>query len=220
MGIVVILIGVILLLSTTGALELRSVWGLVALLFVFVGLWTLIRSEFRNLVGPVMVIAIAGTFFLRNVGILPDEVISVWWPLFIVLFGLLLVINRSRRQQRRRLEGDASGEIAAAAIFGGDSRRLVTDTFTGAELITIFGDTMVDLRDSDIRSRPAIIETVTLFGDTEIRVPDDWTVRVETLNVFGETIDRRPRSAGRGSDSPPDLIVTGVTLFGETEISD
>ena len=173
-GTVIVLIGIILLLSTTGFVEMRSVWGWIAALFVLVGVWALIRSEFRNLVGPIMVIAIAGAFFLRNVGILPDGVIGTWWPLFVVLFGLLIMINRSRRRQRIRLEGHGAGEVTSVAVFGSDERRPVTERFTGGELVA----------------------------------------------VFGETSDRRRRGGERDATDDPELIVTGIALFGDIEIRD
>ncbi|WP_153555099.1 LiaF domain-containing protein [Halomicrobium sp. LC1Hm] len=221
-GTVIVLIGLVLLLSTTGLVEMRSVWGWIAALFVLIGVWALIRSEFRNLVGPAMVIAIAGTFFLRNVGVVPDGAIGTWWPLFVVLFGVLVMINRSRRRQRIALEGHrAADELIAIAIFGTDERRVSTDQFTGAELVSVFGDAVIDLRESSVRTRPAIIETVSVFGDAEVRVPDAWDVRIETLNVFGDTTDRRPQGpANRAKKDEPELIVTGIAMFGDIQIRD
>ena len=221
-GLVIILIGVILLLSTTGLVEMRSVWGWIALLFVIVGMWGLISSGFQNIVGPVMIIAIAGTFFLRNVGLIEDGIIGMWWPLFVVLFGVLVMINRSRRRRRFRTAGtDIASEVSVVSVFGSDDRRIATDAFTSAEVVTVFGDGLLDLRDSAIQSPPAIVEATSVFGDAEIRVPIDWTVHLETMSVFGETIDRRPRSESVvPSDGEPDLIVTGIALFGEIEIRD
>ena len=217
-GTVIVLIGIVLLLSTTGFVRMRSVWGWIAALFVLVGAWALVRSEFRNLVGPVMIIAIAGTFFLRNVGLLPDGVIGTWWPLFVVLFGLLIMINRSRRRQRIRLEGHGAGEVTSVAVFGTDERRPVTERFTGGELVAVFGDARLDLSDASVRVRPAIVETITVFGSAEIRVPEGWDVRLETLSVFGETSDRRRGGDKRDSTDDPELIVTGIALFGDIEL--
>ncbi len=221
-GSIIILIGILLLLSTTGVLEFRSVWDWVPLLFVLLGVWALVRSEFRNLVGPVMIIAIAGTLFARNFGVLSDDTIGTWWPLFIVLFGVLIMINRSRRRQRIRLEGySGADEIITIGVFGTDERRLTTTQFTGAELISVFGDAILDLRDASVRTPPAIVETVSVFGDAELRVPNEWTVRLEVLTVFGDTVDRRPAGKEtRKERDEPDLIVTGVSLFGDIGIRD
>ncbi|MFP9190950.1 LiaF transmembrane domain-containing protein [Natrialbaceae archaeon A-CW1-1] len=221
-GSVIVLIGLVLLLSTTGLVEMRSVWGWIAALFVLVGMWALIRSEFHNLVGPVMIIAIAGTFFLRNVGVLPDDAIGTWWPLFVIIFGVLLMISRSRRRQRIRLEGiDAIGEVSVVSVFGGDERRITTDRFTGAELVAVFGDGELDLRDASVKTRPAIVEVVSVFGDAELRVPPEWEVRFETISILGDITDRRPRhDESWKADGDPDLIVSGVAFLGDIEIRD
>lgn len=220
-GGVIVLIGIVLLLSTTGVIAMRSVWGWIAAIFVLVGVWGLVASNFRNLVGPVMIVAIAGAFLLRNLGLIEDGVIGSWWPLFVVLFGLLIVISRSRRRQRVRLEGSAAGEVTLVSVFGTDTRRLGTDRFTGAELIAVFGDSELDLRDAAIPVRPAVVEVISIFGDAELRIPDDWDVHIETLNIFGDTDDRRPRrTEADTSDTKPAVIVTGVSVFGDITVLD
>lgn len=221
-GGIIVLIGVLLLLATTDVIEFTSVWEWVPLIFVLLGVWALIRSRFRNLVGPMMIIAIAGSFLLRNLGVIPDGVISTWWPLFVVLLGVLIMFNRSRRRQRVRLEGvGTASETVAIAVFGSDERRLRTTDFTGGEVVSVFGSAIIDLREADIRARPAVIEAVAVFGDSEIRVPREWDVRLETLSVFGDTADRRPEPDEAGpSGEQPHLVVTGVSLFGDIHIRD
>lgn len=221
-GGLIVLIGVLLLLATTDVIEITTVWEWVPLLFVLLGVWALLWSGFRNLVGPVMVIAIAGTFFLRNIGVLPDGTLSTWWPLFVILFGILLMFNRSRRRQRLRLEGGGTAtETVVIALFDNDERRLQTAQFTGGEIFSLFGSAIIDLRDADIRSKPAVIETIAIFGDAEVRVPQEWDVRLETLNLLGDTTDRRPESGETDpSGEHPHLVVTGVSLFGDIDIRD
>lgn len=223
-GTLIILIGLLLLLTTTDVIEIESIWEWIPLVFVLIGVWALLRSRFRNLVGPVMIIAIAGVFFLRNVGLIPDDAIGTWWPLFIVLFGLLIIINRSRRRQRIRLEGSTDAkEVTAIGVFGTDERRLSTDRFTGAELIAIFGDALLDLRNAGTRNQPAIIEVASIFGDVEIRTTTETEVKLEVLNIFGETRDRRPVSDAEestGDEADPELIITGVAIFGDVTVRD
>lgn len=221
-GTVIVLIGIVLLLATTDVVEMRSVWGWIAALFVLIGLWALIQSEFRNLVGPVMVIAIAGTFFVRNIGLLSDGVIATWWPLFVVLFGILVMISRSRRRQRIQLEGlDSLGEVSVISVFGTDDRQISSTEFKGAEMVAVFGDSRLDLTRTELGTRPGILEVSVAFGEAEIRVPAYWDVRLETMSIFGDVRDRRPDpSMEHRPDGQPDLIVTGVAIFGDIEIRD
>ena len=224
-GGLVILIGVLLLLSTTGIAETDTLWDWVPALFVLLGVWAILRSDFRNLTGPVMVVAIAGTFLLRNLGLVSDAAIGTWWPLFLVLFGVLIVVNRSRRQRRlQHASVDADGELTAVGVFGGGDRRLSTDAFTGAEIVAVFGGVDLDLRDVSIPTPPAVVETVCLFGGSEIRVPEDWEVRLDVLALFGDASDSRPRRAKSADEADetgePDLVVTGLVLFGGVEVLD
>ena len=221
-GTVIVGVGILLLFATTGLVEMRSIWGWIALLFVLVGVWSLVQSEFRNLVGPVMVIAIAGTFFLRNVGLVPDGVIGTWWPVFVILFGVLVMVSRSRRRQRIQLEGVGGlGEVSVVSVFGSDDRRISTDRFAGAEVVAVFGDARLDLTEAGLGTRPAILEVTSAFGDAEIRVPREWNVRIDTMSIFGSVRDRRPDHGGvEASDSELDAIITGVALFGDIELRD
>lgn len=219
-GGLVILIGVVLLLSTTGVVETESIWAWLPLPFILLGVWALLRSEFRNLTGPVMIIAIAGAFQLRNLGLIADDAIGTWWPLFVVLFGVLIVVSRSRRRTRVQL-ADSVGEPTVVGVFGSGNQRLTTDRFTGAELVAVFGDAVVDVRNASVPLRPAVVEAVSIFGDVEVRVPDDWTVRFDVLAVFGDVRDDRPRDAtADDGSSDPELVVTGVSIFGDITVRD
>lgn len=215
-GGLIVLVGLLLLATTTGVARVDSVWAWLPAVFVLLGAWALLRSEFRNLTGPVMIIAIAGTFLLRNLGLVSDGSIGTWWPLFVVLFGLLVVVSRSRRRRRVQLTG-VDGEVTGVAIFGDSRRRFTGDQFGGGELVSVFGDVDVDLRDVGRQLVPAIIETVTVFGDTELTVPEEWSVRFEVVSLFGSAHDTRTDAKSSGD---PDLIVTGIALFGDVEVRD
>lgn len=222
-GGILILVGILLLLATTDTISFTSVWQVGPLLFVLLGLWVLVASEFRNLVGPVMVIAIAGAFFARNIGLIEEGILGTWWPLFVVLLGVLVIISRSRRRQRVRLDGQRGArEARVFAVFGTDEQRLQTDVLGGGELVAIFGDARVDLRDVAPPAVPVVLEVISIFGDAEVRVPADWDVTLETLTIFGETIDRRPRGdeSDRERTERPEVIVTGIALFGDIEVRD
>lgn len=218
-GLIIIVIGALLLLSTTDTVEVASWWAIVPALFVVLGLFALIKSGFRNLVGPVMVIAIAGAFLLRSLGIIDPGVISTWWPLFIILFGVLLIINRSKRRKRVKFELDSSGELAAVAVFGSADRRIASERFADAEVAAIFGDVRLDLRDSTVVDLPAIVDAVSIFGDVELVVPEEWAVELEVMTIFGDTTDRRPRS-GTAQARDTDLVVSGVAIFGDIAVRD
>lgn len=210
----VVLVGVLLLLSTTDAVPTASLWAWFPALFVLLGLWALVGSGFRNVTGPVMVVAVAGTFLLRNLGYVTDEAIGTYWPLFVVLFGVLLFLGRSRG--RSVTATGADGGFTAISVFGGGSQR-VTGEFAGGEAVAVFGGPEIDLRDATVADPPAVVEVVAVFGGAEIRVPEDWDVSLDVLAIFGGADDARRRGESTGD---PDLVVTGVVLFGGVELLD
>ncbi len=220
------LVGVLLLLGTTGVFETDSLWDWFPVVFVLLGVWVLVVSSFRNLTGPVMLIAVAGTFLLRNLGFITNEELATWWPLFIVLLGVLIIVSRFRRQRRVERAGAEDGETTAIAVFSGDERRLTTDRFTGAELVAVFGDVYLDLRDVSVPTPPAVVEIVCIFGDVEVRVPDDWEVRRDVLVLLGDVSDKRPpgkketETGGRREDDEEELVLTGFVMFGDVKIRD
>lgn len=105
------------------------------------------------------------------------------------------------------------------SVFGGNDRQITSDRFTGVELFALFRESVLDLRDSSVRTRPANVEAVGVFGGVEIRVPSGWEVRINTISALGSPTDRRRRLAGdHETDDNPNLIISGIALFGGIEI--
>ena len=218
-GVLIILIGGFLLLWTTGTIEAQLFWAWIPALFVLLGVWALVRSGVQNIVGPVMLIAIAGAFLLRSLNLIEAGIIGTYWPVFIILFGLLVIINRYRRRRRIEVQDIDVQGVTSIGIFGNDRRRITSDIFADAEAVSIFGDAEVDLRDCTIEDPPAHVEVTAIFGDVELRVPEEWRVDLRVMNLFGDVIDRRPRSTVEQSTESM-LIVNGTAVFGDVELRD
>lgn len=217
-GGLIILVGVLLLLSTTDALATESLWDFLPAVFVLLGLWALVQSRFRNLTGPVMVIAIAGTYQAKALGYVTDEHIGTWWPLFVVLFGLLVLVGRNRRARRAESTTTSDGTVSLVSLFSGTQRRVTSSGFRGADIFVAFGGAELDLRDADTPTETADVECLVAFGGAEVNVPDDWRVELDVLNIFGGSEDERPRRAGEDTGDPH-LVVTGLALFGGVTVS-
>lgn len=217
-GLLVVLVGVLLLLGTTGAYDVGRLWRYVPSLFVLLGLWAIVRSDFRNLGGPVILIAVAGTIQLFALDLITGETVSTWWPLLVVLFGLAILFGHWRR--RSRVPTVSADDFDLLAVFGGAERRVASDAFTGGSATAVFGGVEVDLRDAEIADPPAVVTAIALFGGAELVVPEDWTVAVDVLPLFGAVEDdrRRPPADAERRDGP-DLVVTGLAAFGGISVS-
>ncbi|MFC4544049.1 LiaF domain-containing protein [Halosolutus amylolyticus] len=214
LGAIVILVGVLLLLETTGISPTRNALLYVPSLFVLVGVWALVQSRFRNLVGPVVLIAVAGAWQLVAIDYATVDQVVVFWPVLVIAFGLSIVLG----QFRSRVRATDDAFTSAFAAFGGVEKRNTSSAFTGADLTAVFGGTELDLRDADLAERPARVNAVAMFGGVDVVVPREWNVQLDVLPVLGGASDDRPRREDHHDGI--DLVVTGFAAFGGVTVTD
>ena len=213
-GAVVVLIGLLLLLQTTGLFSTSGLLVYIPSLFVGVGIWALVQSRFRNIGGPLVFIVVGGAWQLVTLGYATADEVFAFWPVLLIVFGFSVILG----QVRSRVRKTDAGFTTAFAAFGGVEKRNTSNAFEGADLTAIFGGTELDLRDVSLEERPAQINAVTLFGGVDVIVPRDWNVQLDVLPVLGGASDDRPR--GENVHEDVDLIVTGFAAFGGITITD
>jgi hypothetical protein len=213
LGALIVLVGIVLLADTTGLFDTRFLFRYIPSLFVLLGVYALVRSGFRSIFGPLVVIIIAGVWQLTALDLVAAADVVDLWPVFIILFGLSLVLSQFRSPPT----GTASAHVTGFGIFGGSERRVTTDRFTGANLTAIFGGAELDLRDATVAEQPAHVGCVALFGGVEVRVPETWNVEMDVLPLFGGASDERPRR--ERDHEGVDLVVTGIAAFGGVEVN-
>lgn len=214
LGALVILVGVVLLLDTTGVYETRPLLEYVPALFILLGVYALWRGGLRNFFGPLIVIVLASAWQLAAVDIVEWEELWDFWPVFLIFFGLSLVLS-----VWRRTPGETSANhVSSFAIFGGSEKRSNSKEFSGADLTALFGGAELDLRDAAVADPPARISAIAMFGGVEVTVPRDWNVQLEVLPIFGGASDERPHRPEE--HETVDLVVSGFAAFGGVGIND
>ena len=218
-GSVIVLIGVFFLLDTTDVLETSQVFLFVPSVVIALGLYMLIRHRFRHLFGPGVVLLFGIAWQLVALDYYSfGELFGTYWPVLIILFGLSLLVQRRRDATRRshvQTSGDDS-DVEILSIFGDGERRVSSDRFTHADLTVLFGEGRLDLRDATVHGT-ADVDAVVVFGDVEILVPESWDVRFDTTAVLGDVTDRR---SSQPDKDVPDLVVSGVPVFGDITVRD
>ncbi len=143
--------------------------------------------------------------------VLRDYDISFWdlWPVILIIIGLGFIFRQSRN---RPIGRDSFDDMA---IFGGNEKVVTSHNFKGGKATSIFGGSVIDLRKCQLGENP-VIDVFTMFGGCEIKVPEDWEVRVDVMTILGGFEDKR-RGAVAIDDSKT-LIVKGFTMFGGGEI--
>ncbi|MFB6105436.1 MAG: hypothetical protein ABEJ70_00545 [Halobacteriaceae archaeon] len=214
-GALVVLLGVLLLLRTTGVYDGTGLLVYVPSLFVLLGLYNLVRSGFRNVVGPTVLVLVAGAWQLVALDYLSWGEVGQFWPVFVILGGLAVLLGPLRR---RRPPGTSEGVVTGFGLFGGVERRVTARAFEGADLLAVFGGVELDLRDAEVAERPAHVTATALFGGVEVIAPREWNVRMEVFPIFGGAEDERARS--ERTHEEVDLVVSGFVAFGGVSVSD
>ncbi len=103
--------------------------------------------------------------------------------------------------------------VDIVAIMGRDHRVINTPEFRGGQMTSVMGRSELDLRTATIApGQDVTIEVFMLMGGATIRVPEGWTVDVNTTRIMGDVKDRR--TGVRDSAGAPRLIIRGFIMMG------
>jgi len=139
-------------------------------------------------------------------------------PMVVVAVGIFIVVKALKQNRGVPPELARSEDfVQGMAIFGGFKRRVLTQAFKGGELTAIFGGFELDLRQAAMEAGEARIDVFVLFGGGEIRVPEGWEVANRATAMFGALNDNTHHGPVAG-EARPRLVVTGLILFGGTEV--
>jgi predicted membrane protein len=126
-----------------------------------------------QLVFAVILIAIGILFLIGNI---TDVDVWQFWPLFIILLGLWLLL-------RPRLVGS---ETAGGQKLLGDIRRRGTWQVSNQEFWTGIGDIKLDLTDAQIPEGESTLNTWSLIGSARLVVPADVGVSISSSALIGD----------------------------------
>lgn len=161
----------------------------------------------------IALVAIGAWLLLERLGAVPW---SLWdlWPFLLVALGGSLIV-RSLAVRRLRSSGRTTAELRVAAILGSAEPRIRSDSFRGGEVVAIMGGCKVDLRDAQLASAGATLDTFALMGGIEIFVPQGWAVDLPGNPILEGCEDK---TRGGPLHPAPRLTVTGTAIMGGVEV--
>lgn len=181
----------------------------------------MINRRDKNFTGYIL-IAIGIFFMVSDYYNLPIVLTKLFWPLALVLIGLLLIFRSSRIFGNfdgfRNVSGFADDYIDDVNIFGGHNRKINSMTFRGGKITSAFGGGTYDLTSAQLAPGINVLDQVTVFGGSKLIVPTDWDVKIEVVAIFGGFTDKRGKLPIQTSISEKKLIIRGVAIFGGGEI--
>ncbi len=137
-------------------------------------------------------------------------------PLVIVLLGLSLIFKKPMKFNK---EGN-NGIFASShgdkhfAVFGGNTPRLDGVIFRGASAYAVFGGIDLKLSKSIIK-RDCAINAYSIFGNTDIILPDNVRVVVSSMPIIGSLQNTFKSEV---QDNAPTVYIRAISVFGSTEI--
>lgn len=209
LGLFLVVIGVLFLLRNLDIIDLPWYFYSWQMLLIGIGAFNFLTGN-RSL--GFIVAGIGIVFLFRE--ILDFEFYDLW-PVILIIIGISFFFGN------RRKTGNGSREvnldvIDEMAVLGGGERVITSQNFQGGKLTALFAGHEVDLRGSKLEPGRQTIEIFTMFGGTEIKVPEDWTVKSEVTPILGGFSDKRKVT---GSDPERVLVLKGTVLFGGIEVT-
>jgi predicted membrane protein len=203
------------------------------MILIAIGLINGVKHSFRN-PGAYIMLLIGGAFLVRNNFDIPYEFKMYFWPIILMMIGLFIIFkprNRKKKCSTRHgvkhdddttIFGAREGQIhdnsiiESVVIFGGTQKDVISKTFEGGEITTVFGGTEINFGKADIVD-VAEINFTTVFGGIKLTVPPHWDVVIKTTNIAGGIDDKR-RKDGPSGEKTKTLILSGSIIFGGIDI--
>ena len=215
-GVAIIVAGLVLTLDNLGLIEAHAIFKLWPLVLVIMGIAKLRQEGSGGGMGGWFLI-LAGAFLLLFT-FARGHLAEALAPMLVVGVGILIV-TKALKQNRGVPPELARSEdfLQGTAIFGAFKRRVLSQAFKGGELTAIFGGCEVDLHQAALESGQARIDVFVLFGGLEIRVPEGWEIANRATAIAG-ALDDKTHHGPASVEGRPRLVITGLILFGGTEV--
>lgn len=215
LGVFLIVLGGVVILGNLGVVE-KSFWQLLAtywpVILILAGLYNLATNPAGRF-GGFMVLLAGSLFLIHNLDQVNIFQHISFWPVILILAGLWFLFRS--RAQPTKVNQDS---LSVFTLFSGTNNKVISQEFKGGSSITAFGGADIDFRDAKLSRGEAKFDIFTMFGGTEIYVPENWKVTIRGLPLFGgwddKTSDPSPETEGK----PPTLIINCLVLFGGLEI--
>lgn len=220
-GILIIAIGIVILLHRLNVLSpwLEDVLISWQMLLIVIGIWNLFFNQSK--VAGFILIAVGGFFLIPDLFILPEDFRRNFWPLLLIVAGLLILLKAFPNKMRtpvRPENADPMEFIDETNIFSGAEKKITSINFKGGKITSIFGGSEIDLSSSKLAEGTQVLEVFYLFGGSSITVPNDWVVVNKVTSILGGFSDKRNVNPTQTPGTGKTLIIQGFVMFGGGEI--
>ncbi|HOO84197.1 MAG: hypothetical protein JW735_11075 [Prolixibacteraceae bacterium] len=225
-GFILLLIGVAMILGRSGILDYEIYDFLMSwkMLLVAIGAYVFISG---NRGAGIIVMGLGAFFMLPDIFRDYHQIKRYFWPSIILLVGLAVMFGDRKKKHfskdhyRRFTESipNANSDyFDETIIFGGREINMSSSALIGGRSTAIFGGMEIDLRQCQISPEGCKIDLTTMFGGNVVKVPNDWTILNKVTTIFGGYSDLRIKDPSYAPNPAKTIILTGVCIFGGTEV--
>lgn len=208
---------------------LISIYFLISLIFViclpkyhilFPGWWTLLiivpslgRLIFQNNKLSSFYMLIVGIMLLlSSLGKLTYiKCFTILLCLGIIFIGISIVMNALKLPKKK----DSTTYFPFYYTFLGSTEEKIVSTFKGANTKAVFGYLNLNLEEANIENN-STLRVLSMWGETEILVPENVEVITTNTNIFGGTENGHKKTNSKGKKKT--LYIESTSVFGSTKI--
>ncbi len=223
-GLIVVAVGILLLLKTSGLYLPHWLFSW-QMLLIAIGAYIGLRHHFKSNTWWIMMSI--GLVFLVDDFFYEMSIKQFFWPVLIIAIGLTMIFGRKKKkwdgtqwnenpQSYDNLIEDSADRLDSVAIFGSVRKNIVSKNFKGGEMVSVFGGSELNLSQAEIKGH-VTLELVNIMGGTKLIIPANWELRTEVVSIFGGIEDKRPQQSVMPSGENI-LILRGTSLFGGIDI--
>ncbi len=219
-AIILIAVGVLFLLDNLSLIDIGNIWDYWPVIFIASGVIRLTSSSHRERSSAIFLIAFGVIFLLLNLDYLRWRTVFQFWPVILIVIGISIIYGRYRRGSgaAEMEEAISDDHVDAVAIFGGNERVVTSQNFKGGNATAIFGGTKLHFGRAKLSASENVLDVFTMFGGTELHVPDDWNVIIKCVPIFGGCEDSRRKLNEEETTKNKTLVIKGLVLFGGIHI--
>lgn len=203
------------------------------MILIAIGLINGVKHSFQN-PGAYIMLLIGGVFLVKKNFDIPYEFQMYFWPILVIIAGVFIILRQpGRRKKKWRTNRVDNGEdttvfganegtvydssvIDSVVVFGGTQKDVISKSFEGGDVVSVFGGTEINFSKADFEST-ATIDVSVVFGGVKLILPPHWDLVIQTTNIAGGIDDKR-RKEGPVVENPKTLILTGSVIFGGLEV--
>lgn len=218
-GIVLIILGIVIGGNALGITDINIFfngwWTLFIIVPCFIGLFKE-RSKTGNIIG----LLIGVVLLLCAQGVLNFS--TIWkliLPAILIIIGISFIFkdtfDKKVSQKIKELNKNKANSEEYCATFSEQNVKFDGEKFNGTDLTAVFGSVKCDLKNAIIEN-DVIINASSIFGGTEIIVPENANVKVKSSSIFGGVDEKRKNQEQNNSGYT--IYINATCLFGGVEI--